>query len=103
VRGRPDLHFGGTITRRLRAGQETLPSAALGYLAGGQMAVSPDDPEGRRTAQRFFELIITPDPGAETSLLVGQRVIVRLEMDSKPYVLQWWRKFQRLVQKRLVL
>jgi len=103
VRGRPDLLFAGTITKRLRVGQEKLPSAALGYAGGGEMAVSKEDPQGRKTAERFFEIHITPDADANVALLSGQRIVVRLEMKRKPYVMQWWRKLQQLIQKRLYL
>ena len=103
VRGRPDICFTGTITQRLRVGQEHLPSAALGYAAGGQLATAPDDPKGRKAAEHVFEIHITPDEDSNVKLLSGQRVIVRLEMKPKPYVVQWWRQLQRLVQKRLYI
>lgn len=103
VKGRADLKFDGTITKRLKVGQERLPSAALGYAAGGQMAVTKDDPKGTRTPERFFELHITPDSDAVGQLLSGQRLVIRLEMKRKPYVVQWWRALQQLIQKRLYI
>ena len=82
---------------------EKLPSAALGYAAGGGVAIARDDPEGRKTTEHIREIHIAPDADATVQLLSGQRVVVRLEMPAKPYVVQWWRKLQQLVQKRLYL
>ncbi|HUV39400.1 MAG TPA: hypothetical protein VMY39_07280, partial [Planctomycetota bacterium] len=103
VKGRPDLKFTGTITKRLLVGQTRLPSAALGYAAGGEMPVTRDDPKGTTTPEGISELHIVPDAGAAGKLLSGQRLVVRLEMKPKPYVVQWWRALQQLVQKRLYL
>ena len=54
-------------------------------------------------AEHIREIHIAPDADAKVKLLSGQRVEVRLEMPRKPYVVQWWRKLQQLVQKRLYL
>jgi putative peptide zinc metalloprotease protein len=60
VLGRPDRTIAGTIERIFPAGQEQLPSQALGYAVGGAMAVDVRDPSGTKTAEKFFEIRIRP-------------------------------------------
>ncbi len=100
VQGRPDMEFGGTIEQILPAGQEQLPSAALGYAAGGALAVAPDDPRGLRTMERFFEIRIRPDADSHVRLLPGQRVVARLALPRRPLIAQWWRRLLQVIQRR---
>lgn len=104
VRGRPDLFFGGRIRKILPAGQQRLPSAALGWDAGGAMATRMD--QKGRTVESFFEVIVDPhdaDPGdrvGERPLFPGQRVVVRFPMPSRPLLAQGWRALRQLIQRR---
>lgn len=106
VKGRPDIELRGTIKKILPAGQERLPSAALGYAVGGSMATEPGDEKGIKTAERFFEIHIEPivSEGAEhkesVRLFSGQRVIVRFETPPKPLMAQWWRSLLQMLQRR---
>ena len=98
VKGRPDPMIGGGITKIVPAGQENLPSAALGYMAGGSIQTKMDDRRGTRTVDVFFEVRIVPD--SSKGLLSGQRVVVRVAMPRKPLAVQWWRSLLRLFQRR---
>jgi len=106
IKGRPDLQRTGRIEKILQAGQEQLPSAALGYTAGGALRTAADDPKGMRTAEQFFEIRIAPDPDPATDphkrvkLWSGQRVVVRFEMPDKPLLAQWYRSVRQLFQRR---
>ncbi|MDD4889716.1 MAG: PqqD family peptide modification chaperone [Phycisphaerae bacterium] len=105
ILGRPDLHkigqsFKGRIESILPAGQSQLPSAALGYAAGGEIPISPSDREGRKTTERVFEVHIIPAPDTPVRLLSGQRVVVRFTTPPKPLATQWWRAAMQMVQKR---
>lgn len=100
VKGRPDAKLTGRIEKILPAGQEVLPSQALGYAVGGWMPTLLQDPNGVRTAEKFFEIRIAPDPGSPVRLLCGQRVIARVEMPAKPLGLQWWQSLRQLFQRR---
>jgi hypothetical protein len=91
----------GIIQQVLPAGQERLPSAALGYAVGGPIPTAAEDRQGTKAAERFFEIRIVPDPGAR--LLSGQRVVVRFDTPSKPLIVQWWRSLLQLVQRRFQL
>ncbi len=100
VMGRPEALFSGRITKRLRVGDDVLPSAALGYAAGGSIATAKDDKQGLRAAEHLFELRIVPDPETARTLWSGQRVIVRLSMPPKPIGLQLWHSLLQVIQKR---
>ena len=100
VKGRPDVMLTGEIEKIFPAGQEVLPSEALGYAVGGSMPTLSQDPRGTRAAEKFFEIRIRPAPDSEVRLLSGQRVIARIQMPSKPLAAQWWRSIRRLFQRR---
>ncbi len=102
VKGRPDLELSGTIARVLPAGYQRLPSAALGYFAGGSTQVAVDDETGTKTVEPFFEVQIEVSPSqlSQVQLLSGERVVVRFEMPARPLAHQWWRALRQLVQRR---
>jgi len=100
VKGRPEAMLTGRIEKILPAGQEVLPSQALGYAVGGSMATLLQDPSGVKTAEKFFEILITPNPDSPVRLLCGQRVIARIQMPAKPIALQWWQSLRQLFQRR---
>jgi putative peptide zinc metalloprotease protein len=100
VKGRPDMHLGGKISKIIPAGQEKLPSAALGYAAGGSVETLPEDQQGTKTAEPFFEIQIRPDRDSGVRLLSGQLVVARFSLSPKPLLVQWWRVIQQLVQRR---
>lgn len=108
MKGLPDPPMTGRIRQIIEAGREQLPSAALGYAAGGSIQTDPKDPRGRKATERFFEIHIVPDPVADPDsawrgrcpLLSGQRVVVRVEMPGRPLARQWYRSILQLVQRR---
>jgi putative peptide zinc metalloprotease protein len=107
VKGRPDRTLTGRIEKILPAGQDTLPSEALGYTAGGSMPTRPQarPQEGAKAAERFFEIRIRPDGRATSdegraTLWTGQRVIARVSMRPKPLLIQWGQSARRLFQRR---
>lgn len=106
VKGRPDLMFYGKIRAVNPAGQERLPSQALGYAVGGTVQTAMDDPEGTRTAEQFFEVHIDrleDDEGRVPPLFSGQRVMVRFKLPSRPLAAQWWHQIRQLVQRRFFM
>jgi putative peptide zinc metalloprotease protein len=100
VKGRPDVLLTGKIETIFPAGLEVLPSEALGYAVGGSMSTVSQDPSGKKAAEKFFEIRIRPNPESSIHLLSGQRVIVRIQMPSKPLAAQWWRSARQLFQRR---
>jgi putative peptide zinc metalloprotease protein len=100
VKGQPKLLMTGKIERIYPSGHEQLPSEALGYAVGGPMATAPQDPQGTKSAEMFFEIRIKPDAGSSVHLLTGQRVVARIRMHPKPLALQWWLSARQLFQRR---
>jgi len=100
VKGRPEVMLTGSIEKIFPAGQEVLPSEALGYAVGGAMPTLSQDPRGITAAEQFFEIRIRPNPDSSVRLLSGQRVIARIQMPSKPLAAQWWRSVRQLFQRR---
>lgn len=104
IQGRPEWTLRGVIERIPPAGSAQLPSAALGYMAGGGMAIDPQDQSGTKTAERFFEVIIRPDPHTDIALMPGQRVVVRFTMNEKsPLLAQWYRTVRQVLQRRFAV
>ena len=100
VKGRPDTTLSGRIDQIYPAGDDLLPSEALGYAAGGAMATRSQSPKDRTAAERFFEIRITPTSPNAATLLSGQRVVARIRMKDKPLLTQWWQSARRLFQRR---
>jgi putative peptide zinc metalloprotease protein len=100
VKGQPKLLMTGKIEKIYQSGQEELPSEALGYAVGGPMATAPQDPQGTKSAEMFFEIRIKPNAGSSIRLLTGQRVVARIRMHPKPLALQWWLSGRQLFQRR---
>ncbi|MEK6798398.1 MAG: hypothetical protein AABZ12_05510, partial [Planctomycetota bacterium] len=97
--GQPESEFDGLIKEILPAGQDRLPSPALGQPAGGSIAVNPTDSSGTKSAEPFFEIRIRPE--ALVRLLPGQRVQVRFTLTAKPLGRQCWQAFWRIWQRRV--
>ena len=100
VKGCPDVMLEGQIEAIFPAGQQVLPSEALGYAVGGSMPTIAQDPRGIRTAEKFFEIRIRPTPDRRIRLLSGQRVIARIQLPTKPLAAQWYRSVRQLFQRR---
>lgn len=113
VKGRPDVTLRGRIEKIFPAGQDTLPSEALSYIAGGSTPTRPGPRQDTRAAERFFEIRIRPsvarasrpwiaDHGqdARATLFTGQRVIARVSMAPKPLLVQWYGLARQLFQRR---
>jgi len=79
---------------------EKLPSAALGWLGGGEVPISTKDQTGRQAAEPFFQIYANVIPGADVVLLHGRSGKLRFTLDSKPLVFQWGRMFLQLLQRR---
>jgi putative peptide zinc metalloprotease protein len=105
VRGRPDVVLPGRLRTVLPAGLLDLPSAALGYAAGGSTAIVAGDQSGTRTVEPFFEARVDfVDPAQAAALLCsGQRVEVRFDFGRRPLFVQWWRATRQLVQRRFAV
>jgi putative peptide zinc metalloprotease protein len=100
VKGRPDIELAGRLEMILPAGYERLPSAALGYAAGGSTQNDMQDSSGRLAAEPFFEILVVPSLQQDTLMRPRQRVVLRFETLPKPLLVQGWRALLQLFQAR---
>jgi putative peptide zinc metalloprotease protein len=77
-----------------------LPSAALGWSSGGDVAVDVTDESGLKAAEPFFQIYADLDGNESVALLHGRSGKIRFNLPSEPLLLQWSRKFRQLIQKR---
>lgn len=80
----------------------TLPSQALGFAGGGEVAVSPQDPRGLTAVEPFFRILArVPAPSdAPVGLAHGRLGTMRLTLESRPLLLQWERDLRQFLQRR---
>jgi putative peptide zinc metalloprotease protein len=81
------------------AERRNLPSAALGWLGGGEVAVDRRDAQGRRAGQGFFEVRASLEENHEAALFHGQRGRIRFDLPAEPFLQQWIRKARQLFQR----
>lgn len=88
------------ILREVPAGSEELPSSALGAAAGGEIAVDLSDEQGRKAAEKVFQVELILPPGSRARG-IGGRAYVRFEHGSESLLRQWGRGVRQLVLSRL--
>jgi putative peptide zinc metalloprotease protein len=87
--------------RVIPAQQETLPSPALAWSAGGEIASSSRDPD--RAAEPFFDLRAVLAPGGGVRLMHGRSGRIRVALAEEPLLGQWYRSLLQLLQRRYQL
>lgn len=101
LRGDADRRIGVRVAAILQAEKRRLPSAGLGFMGGGDIAVRSDDQEGTTATESFFELRAELEPAADVALLHGRSGKLRCWLPPEPLLSQWTRKFRQVLQKRL--
>ncbi len=86
------------IARLTPAGGFELPSAALGTLAGGTIAVAPDDPSGIRSLAPIFRVELALDSPLQR---LGGRAYVRFSYGNEALALRVYRAARQLFLRRL--
>jgi putative peptide zinc metalloprotease protein len=101
--GQTDLTLATGSMIQVPVEQTELPSVALGYGAGGEVAVDVKDSSGVIAAEPFYEvrLDIVPDPQA--ALYHGRSGRVRFKLPPEPLLQQGYRKLRQLLQERYQL
>jgi putative peptide zinc metalloprotease protein len=82
------------------AEQQNLPSAALGWHAGGEIPSAAEDPQGRRAVEPFFEVHGDIQSAGDVALLHGRAGKIRFDLPSEPLLPRWIRSLRQLLQKR---
>lgn len=89
-----------TLLREVPAGSTELPSAALGAMGGGGIAIDTRDETGRTAAEKLFQFDLALPEGTRTTG-IGGRAYVRLDHGSEPLWRQWSRSLQQLLLSHL--
>jgi len=82
---------------------DKLPSAALGWGGGGEVAISVNDETGLQAAEPFFQIyanLKSDLPLSFVSFFHGRSGKLRFSLHPEPLLLQWARKFRQVLQKR---
>lgn len=82
------------------AEQRMLPSPALGWAAGGEIATAHDDPQGQKAAEPFFEVRADVQRLDTVALVHGRAGKIRFDLEPEPLLPRWIRRLQQLLQKR---
>ena len=87
------------------AGQYVLPSAALGFMGGGQIETENKDESGRKSKRPQFTVYISAEGGDELAgvAVPGERVRVRFKLETRPLLAQWIDRLKKEVQGRVKL
>ncbi|MCM8539260.1 MAG: hypothetical protein NE328_03225 [Lentisphaeraceae bacterium] len=94
----PGKDYSALIESRNQVGMQNLPSAALGYLGGGEIEVKSSE-SGTETKEFFFDVVLKPTEFSH-NYKPGQIVSVRFEMKKKT-VFEMVRNYvNRLLLKR---
>ncbi len=90
-----------TQWRVIPGGQQILPSAALGWSAGGEVPVTLDEnSQGNKSAEPFFEVLGELDSPAGVALLDGRSGKISFKLEAEPLLPRWTRSLWQLLQKR---
>ncbi len=79
---------------------DRLPSASLGWLAGGEISVTGADGSGEKTTEPFFLISASVIPDENVTFLQRRSGKLRLTTHPKPLLFQWGDKFLQLLQER---
>jgi len=80
--------------------QKNLPTPALGWEGGGDIAINMKESSGRVAAEPFFSVIGQFPSDNELVLLHGRTGKVRFQLESEPLLPRWIRRLGQLLQKR---
>ena len=102
LRGQEHINLVTSEFEVLPFDQGQLPSAALGVVGGGDIAVSTADPHGLTAAEPIFRINATlPERLAERpALMHGRLGTMRITLRDKPLLQQWERSLQQFLQRR---
>ena len=85
---------------------DKLPSTALGWLGGGEIAVNTQEPSGTKAMESFYLLqgeIPILNTSKESTVYHGLSGTLRLKIPASPLASQAYRAIDQLVQKRYAL
>ena len=100
LRGQAKTALAVSELKIIPAEQSLLPSAAMGWAAGGDVAVDVSDPSGLRAAESFFNVLAYLPSDKSVTFFHGRSGKIRFELPPEPLLQQWYRKLRQLLQQR---
>lgn len=98
VAGMAATEFPATLLRVAGAGSRKITDEALSNAAGGEVLLDPSDPKRQSTlAPQFF---VEVRPQFDHPPPPGVRARVRLGIEPRPLLAQWWRRAAQLFTER---
>jgi putative peptide zinc metalloprotease protein len=101
--GQAEVTLPVSSMKQIPVEQTELPSVALGYVAGGEVAVDVSDSSGMVAAEPFYEVQLDMEMDTEASLYHGRSGRVRFKLPPEPLLRQGYRKLRQLLQERYQL
>ncbi len=105
LRGEAGISMNATDIRILSVEQTFLPTAALGWLAGGALEVDFQDTSGTKTVEPFYLVYIELERNPQTDPLFFdlRRGVARFQLEPRPLLQQAWVRIRNLLQRRYQL
>jgi hypothetical protein len=100
LHGRGDESLRVSSVNVLPAETHELPSSALGWGGGGEVAVDVADRSGRTSARPLFQARAHLAERGAPLLRYGRTGVLRFELPPEPIVRQWLRKLRQMLQRR---
>ncbi|HEY1172066.1 MAG TPA: biotin/lipoyl-binding protein [Verrucomicrobiae bacterium] len=98
--GTAEMPLGVGKLRAIPGEQMNLPTPALGWQGGGDVAINTQERSGRMAAEPFFAVTGEFSETPEIALLHGQTGKIRFKLENEPLVPRWIRRLGQLLQKR---
>lgn len=101
LRGEEHLNLVARDVRLVPYETGTLPSRALGFAGGGDIAVAPGDQNGVTAAEPFYRIHARFESAeVPASLMHGRLGVLRLTLHQTPLLQQWERGIRQFLQRR---
>jgi putative peptide zinc metalloprotease protein len=102
LRGQADVDLAVDDLVVLPYERDRLPSAALGWLGGGEVPVTTDDQRGEKAVESFFEVRATLRPATrpDLRLMHGLKGVLRIELPDRSLFQRASDSLRQLLQKR---
>jgi putative peptide zinc metalloprotease protein len=90
----PNNQYDATIFRQAPEAINTLPSAALATIGGGNIQVDPSKETELRTLEKIFWIDLKFNP-KDKNIPLGTRVFVRINHGGEAISIQWYRRIRQ--------
>jgi putative peptide zinc metalloprotease protein len=101
LHGQSDVPIKADNIRIIPSQQWILPSAALGWLAGGDIDVVRDDTSGLKAKKPFFQVYAELDPATTACLAQRRTGVIRFNAKWEPLLTQGIQRFRQLFQEKI--